>query len=96
MSTIKSEPALKVSVIIPAYNVGSYIARAVNSVLAQNRRADEIIVVDDGSTDDTAKVVRSFGKKIRLIQQANAGASTARNPGRSCPAGCRAGNIPRS
>ena len=81
MSTINSEPALKVSVVVPAYNVGPYIARAVNSVLDQNRPADEIVVVDDGSTDDTAEIVRSYGHKVRLIHQANAGASAARNAG---------------
>ena len=82
MSTINSQPALKVSVVVPAYNVGPYIARAVNSVLDQNRPADEIVVVDDGSTDDTAEIVRSYGHKVRLIHQANAGASAART-GRS-------------
>lgn len=70
-----------VSVVIPAYNNGKYIARAIESVLAQIVPADEIIVVDDGSTDDTAQTARSFGDRIVFIQQANAGASAARNTG---------------
>ena len=70
-----------VSVVIPAYNAGKYIGRAIESVLAQSRAADEIIVVDDGSNDDTAEVVGGYGSKVRLIRQENAGASAARNTG---------------
>lgn len=70
-----------ISVIIPAFNAEAFIARAVESVLKQTRPADEIIVVDDGSSDNTADVVRSFGDKVTLIQQANAGVSAARNAG---------------
>jgi len=68
-------------VVIPAYNVGKFIARTLDSVLAQTRPADEIIVVDDGSTDETGEVVARYGQKIRYIRQENAGASTARNTG---------------
>ncbi len=71
----------RVSAVIPAYNNALYIARAIQSVLDQTRLPDEIIVVDDGSTDNTAEVVRSFGAKVILIQQENAGASVARNTG---------------
>jgi len=70
-----------VNVVIPAYNCGKYIGRAVDSVLAQSRCADEIIVVDDGSTDNTAAVVTSYGSKVNYIYQPNAGASAARNTG---------------
>jgi glycosyltransferase involved in cell wall biosynthesis len=71
-----------VSVIIPAYNVEKYIARAIDSVLAQTRRADEIIVVDDGSTDGTAGVVEQYGSQVKYItHQANMGLSAARNTG---------------
>ena len=72
---------MKISVVIPAYNAEKHIARAIESVLAQTRPAEEIIVVDDGSSDGTAEVVRSFGDKVILIQQPNAGVSVARNKG---------------
>ncbi len=78
---------MKISVVIPAFNAERHIGRAVRSVLAQTRAADEIIVVDDGSTDGTAEAVRSFGETVRLIQQPNAGASVARNTGIEAAAG---------
>jgi len=73
--------SIAVSVVIPAYNAGKYLGRAIDSVLAQTRPADEIIVVDDGSTDNTADVAHGYGEKIRFIRQENAGASVARNTG---------------
>ncbi len=73
--------SITVSVVIPAYNAGKYIGRAIDSVLAQTRPADEIIVVDDGSTDNTAEVAHGYGDKVRFIRQENAGASVARNTG---------------
>jgi glycosyltransferase involved in cell wall biosynthesis len=72
---------MKISVIIPAYNAAAWIGRAIDSVLGQTRAAEEVIVVDDGSTDATADRVRSYGERVRLIQQANAGVSAARNAG---------------
>ncbi|MHC4551242.1 MAG: glycosyltransferase family 2 protein, partial [Planctomycetota bacterium] len=72
---------MKISVVIPAYNAERTIGRAIDSVLAQTRAADEVIVVDDGSTDGTADVVRGYGEKVMLIQQENAGVSVARNKG---------------
>jgi len=72
----------KISVIIPLYNKSSYIARALNSVLNQTYQNFEIIVVDDGSTDNGAKIVRDFiDPRIRLIEQENRGVSAARNRG---------------
>lgn len=69
-----------VSVIIPAHNASEYIGRAIESVLAQTRKPDEIIVVDDGSTDNTAEVTKKY-ESIRYIHQENAGVSVARNTG---------------
>jgi len=71
----------KFSVIIPAYNSAATLTRAVESVLAQSWPADEIIVIDDGSTDDTLLVAREFGDQVRVIHQSNAGVSVARNRG---------------
>lgn len=70
-----------VSVIIPAYNAGRYIARALDSVCNQNCPVAEIIVVDDGSTDNTAELVQGYGKDIIFIRQENRGAAAARNTG---------------
>ena len=70
-----------VSVVIPACNAGRYISRALDSVLGQTRKADEIIVVDDGSTDDTAAQVAKYADKVKYIRQENQGASGARNTG---------------
>ena len=73
-----------VAVIIPTFNHASFLSDAIASVLAQTRQADEIIVVDDGSTDDPATVVAQF-QKVRLIRQDNRGLAAARNTGlRSC------------
>jgi glycosyltransferase involved in cell wall biosynthesis len=71
-----------VSVIIPLYNKEKHIERAINSVLNQTVQNFEIIVVDDGSTDAGADIVRQFDdERIRLIQQNNQGVSAARNKG---------------
>lgn len=71
-----------VSVIIPAYNCEAYLAEAVGSVLAQTYRPLEIVIVDDGSTDRSAEVARSFDdKSIRYCYQENAGIGAARNKG---------------
>jgi len=72
-----------VSVIIPSYRSGSIVGAAIESVLAQSRPADEIIVVDDGSPagDRTERVCAGFGEPVRYIRRANGGASAARNTG---------------
>jgi len=73
--------AWTVSVVIPAYNAGQYIGRALDSVLGQTQKADEIIVVDDGSTDETAAIVAKYADRVKYIRQENRGASAARNTG---------------
>ena len=71
-----------VSVVIPAYNCSKYIKETISSILNQQSEADlEIIVIDDGSTDDTADIVRAIGNPVRIISQKNAGVCAARNRG---------------
>lgn len=74
-------PAPTVSVIIPAWNSGRTVAAAIESVFAQTQAPLEIIVVDDGSTDDTARQLDRFGDRIMRIAQPNAGPAHARNSG---------------
>ena len=69
------------SVVIPTYNRAKFIGRAIRSVLDQTCDDYEIIVVDDGSTDATPRIVRSFGPQVRYIRQRNRGPSEARNAG---------------
>ncbi len=70
-----------VSVVIPTYNRSALLARAIRSVLAGISPGDEIIVVDDGSKDDTTAVVGTFGDAVRYIRIPNSGSSVARNLG---------------
>jgi glycosyltransferase involved in cell wall biosynthesis len=71
----------EVSVIIPTYNRAKYVTKAIDSVLAQTYRDYEIIVVDDGSTDNTSEVLNPYMDRIHYIYQENAGVSAARNRG---------------
>jgi glycosyltransferase involved in cell wall biosynthesis len=70
-----------VSVIIPAFNDARYIAQAIESVLAQSHAEIDLIVVDDGSTDDTGNIARGYGTAVRLLRQENSGVAAARNRG---------------
>lgn len=70
-----------VSVVIPNHNYSRYVWAAVESVLAQTHKNIEVIVVDNGSTDDSVARLRQFGDRIRLIEQENRGQSGARNRG---------------
>ncbi|MBL8266076.1 glycosyltransferase family 2 protein [Steroidobacter sp.] len=77
-----------ITVIVPTYNCGRFIAESIQSILAQTLQPEEIIVVDDGSTDDTEQVVGTFtDPRIRYIRQQNAGVSVARNTGLSAARG---------
>ena len=77
----------KVSVVIPAFNAEGFVADSVESVLAQTHPHVECIVVDDGSTDGTRRVVESFGGRVRLVSQPHTGVSTARNTGAAMAGG---------
>src|SRR5437867_11129353 len=68
-----------VSILIPVYNAESFVAEAIQSALDQTWPAKEVIAVDDGSTERSAKILESFGSRIRIIGQENRGASAARN-----------------
>lgn len=74
-------PLRSISVIIPCYNVGPLLDEALDSVLSQNVPPTEIIVVDDGSTDDSAERARRRGAPVRCVQQPNGGIAAARNLG---------------
>ena len=71
----------RVSVIIPAYQCSRVIGFAIDSLLKQTRLPDEIIVVDDGSSDDIVAALRHYGSSVRLVRKENGGASSARNAG---------------
>jgi glycosyltransferase involved in cell wall biosynthesis len=70
-----------VSVVIPTYNSGAFLREAIQSVLSQTYVDFEVVVVDDGSTDNTESVVHSFGDQVRYVKQQNQGAGAARNQG---------------
>jgi glycosyltransferase involved in cell wall biosynthesis len=70
-----------ISVIITNYNYGRYLRQAIDSALRQTYPNVEVIVVDDGSQDDSAEVAKSYGEKVRFISQQNQGVSVARNRG---------------
>ena len=75
---------MKFSIIIPAYNVADYLENCVESILKQTYDNYEIIIVDDGSTDETGKVADELlkqSKQINVVHQSNGGASKARNTG---------------
>lgn len=76
-----AQPGIRFSVVIPAYNAEATIERALHSCLGQSRPPDEVIVVDDGSADHTAAILKRFSGQIRHIYQKNGGPSKARNAG---------------
>ena len=76
-----------ISVIMPAFNAAAFIAEGIDSILAQEHRPIEVIVVDDGSTDDTASIAAGFGSPVRCCTQKNTGPPSARNKGLSMARG---------
>ncbi|MFA5242690.1 MAG: glycosyltransferase [Sulfuricella sp.] len=76
-----SHGGMRVSVVIPAYNSARFLRETIESVRQQTAPVHEIIVVDDGSTDETEQVIHSLGEGLVYIRQANAGVSAARNRG---------------
>lgn len=80
-SSVDNEVRDLVSVIIPSYNRAYIVGQAIESVLRQTHEKVEVVVIDDGSTDDTATVVKAFDDRVRYIYQPNAGIAVARNTG---------------
>jgi glycosyltransferase involved in cell wall biosynthesis len=71
----------RISVIIPNYNRADLVGETIENMLRQSLAPAEVIVVDDGSTDNSVKVIRSFGDRVKLIEQVNQGPGAARNAG---------------
>lgn len=76
---MKDRPGPSITVAIPAYQTERFIAETLESILAQTHPPDEVIVVDDGSTDGTAGELERFGERIRVIRQPNGGCAAAFN-----------------
>lgn len=82
-----TESHLTISVVVPTYNRAHLVCEAVDSLLAQTRIPDEIIVVDDGSTDDTQEKLRHYQLPVRVLYRDNGGLSAARNTGLAAATG---------
>ena len=78
---VKEKKEFKVSVVIPTYNRVKYLSRAINSVLKQSLPVNEIIVVDNGSTDQTSIFIKQKFPSIKVINEKKRGVSFARNAG---------------
>lgn len=78
---------MRISVIIPLFNAEDYVAQTIRSVLHQSRRPDEILVVDNGSTDRSVEIARSFGEPVRVLHEPAAGAAIARRTGAAAASG---------
>jgi glycosyltransferase involved in cell wall biosynthesis len=82
-----SHPSASVSVLVPVYNGAKYIAQTLDTILTQTVRPMEVIVINDGSTDNTVSVVEKFGASVILINTPNGGECAARNTGASIAKG---------
>ncbi len=76
-----------VSIIVPCYNSARFVKAAIDSALSQDYKPIEVLAIDDGSTDETAAILASYGEAITVLHQDNAGVSAARNKGFSHAAG---------
>lgn len=85
--TERKDTASRISVVIPAYNAAPTLPATLDSVLAQSRPAEEVIVVDDGSTDATADILAAYGNRITIVTQPNGGLAAARNAGCAAASG---------
>ena len=81
----KGSKWMKVSIIVPVYNVEKYLERCLTSIIGQNLRDYEIVIVNDGSTDGSLQIIQQYQEKfptiIRCLQKENGGISSARNMG---------------
>jgi len=80
-ATSLQEPRPPVSIVVPCYNNERSVGTAIESAVNQTYPSVEVIVIDDGSTDDSLDVIRSFGERVREERQSNQGAPAARNQG---------------
>ncbi|MCA8898184.1 MAG: glycosyltransferase family 2 protein, partial [Hyphomonas sp.] len=78
---------MKVSVVITSHNREAYLAEAIESVFSQTLQPHEVIVVDDGSTDESVAVAHRYGDRVKVIEQANSGCAVARNTGAAAATG---------
>jgi glycosyltransferase involved in cell wall biosynthesis len=72
---------MRVNVIVPCHNASRFLREALESTLAQTHQNTTVLVVDDGSTDETAQIAVSFGERVRSLEQLKSGVSKARNRG---------------
>jgi len=81
MEPLPGDPAFAIDVVIPCYNASAYLAEAIESVISQNLDGIRILFIDDGSTDQSVPVARSFGSIVHIHSKVNGGIASARNSG---------------
>ena len=70
-----------ISVVVPSFNAGRWIAASLDSIFAQSAPPGEVVVVDDGSTDETPQILAAYGDRIRAVRATHGGLAAARNLG---------------